>query len=293
MSAAGTPCRASGHLRTPRKKPRNPISGIQSQRRTSQFERGKSVGLNSLPFSRSKTRRPGATRAAKRVEGLGQPTRGGLLPLGSPRFRDSAAPVPRVGELFVSRARLASVHTAPSRYTGLVTQISTSPAPESSSGGRKILALDYGRTKIGLALAGCEARVAEPHDTLERVNRNEDIRRLRTFVRDHGVRQIVVGLPLRLDGSRGDMADEATRFAERLRKQIGIPVELVDERLTSWEAERLLEEELGRRIAHRDTGHGRKKISRAGDGKYTVDAVAAMVILREYLARTPTLKERP
>jgi len=103
----------------------------------------------------------------------------------------------------------------------------------------------------------------------------------------------VVGLPLRLDGSRGDMAEEATRFAERLRKQIGVPVELVDERLTSWEAERLLEEELGRRIAHRDTGHRRKKIVRAGDGKYTVDAVAAMVILREYLARTPRLKERP
>jgi putative Holliday junction resolvase len=173
-----------------------------------------------------------------------------------------------------------------------VTQISTSPAPESSSGRRKILALDYGRTKIGLALAGCEARIAEPHDTLERVNRNEDIRRLRTFVRDHGVRQIVVGLPLRLDGSRGDMAEEATRFAERLRKQIGVPVELVDERLTSWEAERLLEEELGRRMAHRDTGHGRKKIARTDDGKYTVDAVAAMVILREYLARTPALKER-
>ena len=171
-------------------------------------------------------------------------------------------------------------------------QISKSLAPDSSSTERKILALDYGRSKIGLALAGSEARIAEPHDTLERVNRNEDLRRLRAFVRDHSVRQIVVGLPLRLDGSRGDMAEEATRFAERLRKQIGVPVELVDERLTSWEAERLLEEELGRRITRRDTAHGRKKITRASDGKYTVDAVAAMVILREYLARTPALKER-
>ena len=171
-------------------------------------------------------------------------------------------------------------------------QLCKSAAPDSASPERKILALDYGRTKIGLALAGCEARIAEPHHTLERVNRNEDMRRLREFVRGHTVRQIVVGLPLRLDGSPGDMADEATRFAARLRKQTGVPVELVDERLTSWEAERLLEEELGRRITRRDTAHGRKKITRAYDGKYTVDAVAAMVILREYLARTPALKER-
>ena len=172
-----------------------------------------------------------------------------------------------------------------------MTQVSQSAAPESARE-RKILALDYGRSKIGLALAGWDARIAEPHDTLERVNRNEDMRRLREFVRDQCVRHIVVGLPLRLDGSRGDMAEETTRFAERLRKQVGVSVELVDERLTSWEAERLLEEELGRRLTPRDGSHGRKKTTGAFDGKYTVDAVAAMVILREYLARTPALKER-
>jgi RNase H-fold protein (predicted Holliday junction resolvase) len=82
------------------------------------------------------------------------------------------------------------------------------------------------------------------------------------------------------------MADEATRFAQRVHKQIGMPVEMVDERLSSWEAERILEEEMGRRIAHTETRDGRKKSTRISDGKYTVDAVAAMVILREYLART-------
>ncbi|MGB7846695.1 MAG: Holliday junction resolvase RuvX [Candidatus Acidiferrum sp.] len=158
------------------------------------------------------------------------------------------------------------------------------PAPVSA----KILALDYGRKKIGLALADSEARIAEPHDTLERVNRNEDMRRLREFARDHDVKQIIVGLPLRLDGTHGEMAEEATRFAERLRKQLGVPVEMVDERLTSWEAERILEEELGHRITHTETHFGRQKLARASDGKYTVDAVAAMVILREYLARTST-----
>jgi RNase H-fold protein (predicted Holliday junction resolvase) len=70
-----------------------------------------------------------------------------------------------------------------------------------------------------------------------------------------------------------------------------LAVELVDERLTSWEAERILEEELGRRISHTETRDGRRKSTGAADGKYTVDAVAAMVILREYLARTSIAKE--
>ena len=156
----------------------------------------------------------------------------------------------------------------------------------------KILALDYGRTKIGIALADVQARIAAPFDTLPRINRNEDMRRLREMARREKVQQIVVGLPLRLDGTQGDMADEVTRFAERVRKQVGVPVELVDERLTSWEAERILEEELGRKLMRQETHQGRKKTSRAADTKYTVDAVAAMVILREYLSRQTGAKER-
>lgn len=159
------------------------------------------------------------------------------------------------------------------------------------AGAGAILALDYGRKKIGLALADGEARIAEPHDTLERINRNEDMRRLREFARDHRVKEIVVGLPLRMDGTAGEMADEAKRFAERMRKQIGVPVEMVDERLTSWQAEQVLEQEFGRRITHQETPRGRRRITRASDGKYTVDAIAAMLILREYLARTSAARE--
>jgi putative Holliday junction resolvase len=180
-------------------------------------------------------------------------------------------------------------------YTGFVRQTPKSFAKSASvsvPAAPKILALDYGRKKIGIAFADCQARIAEPFSTMERINRNEDMRRLREFARDHQVKGIVVGLPLRLDGTPGEMAEEATRFAERLRKQLGLPVELVDERLTSWEAERILEEELGRRITHIETRDGRKKSTRTStDGKYTVDAVAAMVILRDYLARTSMAKE--
>lgn len=165
------------------------------------------------------------------------------------------------------------------------------PRPTGAQKPGKILALDYGRTKIGLALADSEARIATPYDTLERVNRNEDMRRLREFVREHNVQQIVVGLPLRLDGSHGDMAEETARFANRLRKQIGVPVEMMDERLTSWEAERIIEEELGRRITHEITHDGKRKLLRNAQGKYTVDAIAATVILREYLSREGSTEE--
>jgi putative Holliday junction resolvase len=136
---------------------------------------------------------------------------------------------------------------------------------------------------MGLALADSETRMAQPLSTMERVNRNEDMRRLRELAREHGVNQIIVGLPLRLDGSRGEMAEEAERFAQRLRKQIGVPVEMVDERLTSWEAERLLEEVQGRFI-HEEKLTGSKKPKNV-QSKMSVDAVAAAVILKEYLDR--------
>jgi putative pre-16S rRNA nuclease len=154
-----------------------------------------------------------------------------------------------------------------------------------------ILALDYGRARIGLAIADARTRLAKPLATLERINRNEDMRRLRELAREQGVTQIIVGLPLRLDGSHGEMAEEASRFAERVRKQIGVPVEMVDERLTSWEAQRLLEEQGGRpmnppvRMASgKDLDRPKRKPKT--EGKLTVDALAAAVILKEYLQRS-------
>jgi putative Holliday junction resolvase len=160
-----------------------------------------------------------------------------------------------------------------------------------------VLGIDYGRARIGLALADAVTAFARPLDTLERINRNEDMRRLREIVRAHGVKQIVVGLPLRLDGTRGEMAEEASRFAQRVRKQLGVPVEMMDERLTSWEAERLLEEQAGRvlHVARKGVqenvrkgaqendakgGHGKRKQAQP---RSSVDAIAAAVILKEYL----------
>jgi putative holliday junction resolvase len=152
-----------------------------------------------------------------------------------------------------------------------------------------ILAVDYGRARIGLAVAALETQLPRPLVTLERVNRNEDMRRLRELAREHSVRQIVVGLPLRLDGTRGEMAEEATRFAVRLNKQLGLPVDMIDERLSSWEAERLLEEQSGRVL------HDAKRHSPGGrdSSRTSVDSVAAAVILKEYLEQRRATKASP
>lgn len=152
----------------------------------------------------------------------------------------------------------------------------------------QILGIDYGRARIGIAIADSETALARPLDTLERINRNEDMRRLREIARANSAKLLVVGLPLHLDGTRGDMADEAARFAERLRKQIGLAVEMVDERLTSWEAERLLEEQAGK-ISRRGTGRADKKKGRR-EGKNTADAIAAAMILKDYLEHKRTSK---
>ena len=143
--------------------------------------------------------------------------------------------------------------------------LSRNPQTSSSVPGR-ILAIDYGQKRIGLALSDELQLTAQPLQTLVRTNRRNDLRRLREIARKHEVRRVVVGHPVRLDGTAGEMAQEAARFARRIQKELGLPVELADERLTSWEAEQMRAES--------------KKRNRRG-----VDEIAAAVILRDYLAR--------
>ncbi len=101
-----------------------------------------------------------------------------------------------------------------------------------------------------------------------RTNRRADLTRLREICREHGVGTIVVGCPVHLDGSASEMSEEASRFAERLRRNLGLPVHLVDERLSSWEARQTAEENAPRQ------------------GRKNVDDIAAAVILRDYLSQS-------
>ena len=134
---------------------------------------------------------------------------------------------------------------------------------------RRILAIDYGRRRIGLALSDQLGLTAQPLLTFERTNRRDDLRRLRGICREHGVAHILVGHPLHITAAAGEMAEEAARFAARLKKAIGIAVELVDERLTTWEAEQTMSE---------TKSPSRRK-------RRSLDDVAAAVLLRDYLER--------
>src|SRR5580698_3605343 len=100
----------------------------------------------------------------------------------------------------------------------------------------RVLAIDYGRKRVGLALSDELQLTAQPLAVMKRVNRRDDLRRLRDICRKQGVARILVGHPLHISGEAGEMAQEASRFAARLRKELGIEVNLADERLTSWEA---------------------------------------------------------
>ncbi len=154
---------------------------------------------------------------------------------------------------------------SPPRHASVV------PAPPAASAA-PVLAIDYGRKRWGLALSDALGVTSRPLATWNRTNRRRDLARLRELVRQHAVRRIVVGLPLHMDGQPSEMSEEASRFAARLKKEFGLPVDLLDERLSSWEAER----EVRRRPASR---HG------AGSRSPAIDALAAAVILREYLSR--------
>jgi len=149
-------------------------------------------------------------------------------------------------------------------------EISASPGKS-----RRVLAVDYGRKRIGLALSDALGLTAQPLATLDRVNRQNDLRRLREACRTHGVTHIIVGHPLHMTGEAGEMAGEAARFAARLEKEIGIQVELVDERLTSWEAAETVRET-------KSSGRRRRR---------PLDDVAAAVLLRDYLERVRGLAQ--
>ncbi len=131
----------------------------------------------------------------------------------------------------------------------------------------RILAIDYGRKRIGCALSDELGITAQPLGTILRTNRRNDLRRLRDICRKHGVARILVGHPLHITGEASPMAEEAERFAARLQKELHIEVELLDERLTTWEAKRT--------VAETKPFSRRKRSS--------VDDVAAAVLLRDYL----------
>jgi putative holliday junction resolvase len=101
----------------------------------------------------------------------------------------------------------------------------------------KVLALDYGRARTGVAVSDPTGQVARPLCVIEHAGTEAGITRLAALVRDEDVERVVVGLPLTLKGERGEQARETEQFVEELRTAIQVPVESFDERFTTDLAE--------------------------------------------------------
>jgi putative Holliday junction resolvase len=132
----------------------------------------------------------------------------------------------------------------------------------------RVLAIDLGAKRIGAAVSDHLGISMRPLDTFQSAGADGDIKRLRGMVEDLEVEAVVLGLPLRLDGSVGDAARRVISFAELLRAELAVPVFTQDERLTSFEADHLMAE------------HGVPR----GDRRKHSDAVAATLILRDFLS---------
>ncbi|MSQ77750.1 MAG: Holliday junction resolvase RuvX [Nitrospiraceae bacterium] len=131
----------------------------------------------------------------------------------------------------------------------------------------RILALDPGTKRIGVALSDELGWTAQPLETFERKSLGVDIAHINELVRRHEVREIVVGMPIQLNGRMGPAAQSVQQFMEALQAAVGVPVVAWDERLTTKAAEQMLIE----------ADVSRKK------RKGAVDRVAAALLLKSYL----------
>jgi putative Holliday junction resolvase len=133
----------------------------------------------------------------------------------------------------------------------------------------RVLGLDLGQARIGVAISDPDRRMALPVGTI-RTGAPADVKAIAGLVGEFDVAEVVIGHPLGLTGSKGAASDKAEKFADALRGFLGLPVLLQDERLSTVEAERRL------------AGAGVK----GPDRRAVVDQAAATVILQAYLDRT-------
>lgn len=133
----------------------------------------------------------------------------------------------------------------------------------------RILAVDFGTRRIGLAVSDPLGITAQGLPTLLRKNKRTDLAALKSVLDSNQIREIVVGLPLRLSGADSSSTEKAREFAELLQKEFELPVHLWDERFTSVEANRVLRE-------------SEMSIKKRGEA---VDRLSAVLILQAFLAR--------
>ena len=131
----------------------------------------------------------------------------------------------------------------------------------------RILALDLGKRRIGLALSDELGITAQGLETLHRTRVREDLARLGELIRENNVSLILMGNPVHMSGQEGRQSDYSRDFGERLKASAGVAVKLWDERLTTVEAQRVL----------RESGISLQKRNQA------VDRLSAVILLESYL----------
>jgi putative Holliday junction resolvase len=140
----------------------------------------------------------------------------------------------------------------------------------------RIMAIDFGLKRMGLAISDALGVTAQGLPTLERTRLEEDLRRVQKLVEEHAVERVILGKPMSQAGNETAMSRLVVAFAGKLRRRLACPVELWDERLTSKEANRML----------RASGLGVDKRRRV------VDRVAATLLLESYLDHRANERQR-
>ncbi len=134
----------------------------------------------------------------------------------------------------------------------------------------KILCLDYGKARIGCAISDPLGILATPYATVHEKNFRIQLQKVNDIISAEKVEKILMGLPKNMDGSEGESAQLAREFAEKLSLMSGLPYEFIDERLSTVEAHRILNEA--------DMSGSRKR-------RNVVDTVSAVILLQAYLDR--------
>lgn len=132
----------------------------------------------------------------------------------------------------------------------------------------RIMAIDYGDAHTGVAISDLLGFGAGTAEIIDSRNQDVVVERLKGYIKDYGVEELVLGYPKNMDGSLGVRAEKSEAMAERLKAETGLPVTLWDERRTTVDAHRILFE---------SGKNGRKR-------KKVIDAVAATLILEGFLA---------
>ena len=135
----------------------------------------------------------------------------------------------------------------------------------------RILGLDVGERRVGIAISDPTGTVVRPLQTLMRGSREQDWAAITALVAEHDVELIVVGQPLSLDGTVGPQARRIARYADALAEHVSIPVVPWDERFTTAKAKEIIFQSRGKKKRRRARVEG------------TIDAIAAAVILQSYL----------